>query len=188
MSSHLYKCNRSAFFLLSFIVYNGNRRAVFFDGIQNTGAVEVIPRYTKLRQLFAGKLRTVNAAENAGALAVLRQQAVAGSLAGSDAARILEQNGYDTGCCEHCVARLMKKLRKDGEFPHEIGLFLGYPPEDVQGFMELGPDCCKCTGCWKVYGDEAAAQRKFAQYKKCTRVYCDRWDKGADIERLAVNS
>ena len=82
----------------------------------------------------------------------------------------------------------MKKLRKDGEFPHEIGLFLGYPPEDVQGFMELGPDCCKCTGCWKVYGDEAAAQRKFAQYKKCTRVYCDRWDKGADIERLAVNS
>ena len=156
-----------------------------------TGKKELLESIRQLNLRLSGKGLRLMPLRFSGSKALLylyRPDMLRRDLAGSDAARILEQNGYDTGCCEHCVGRLMKKLRKDGEFPHEIGLFLGYPPEDVQGFMELGPDCCKCTGCWKVYGDEAAAQRKFAQYKKCTRVYCDRWDKGADIERLAVNS
>lgn len=109
-------------------------------------------------------------------------------LSGADAARILRQQGYNTDSCEQCVVHLAKKLRSQEEFPHEIGLFLGYPAEDVCGFMEKGPDCCKCTGCWKVYGDEEAAKKKFAQLKNCTRVYRDQWAKGADIERLTVSS
>ena len=100
---------------------------------------------------------------------------------------LLWQLGYPSSCAA-CIVHLMKKLRTQDHFPHEIGLFLGYPPEDVCGFMEHGPDCCKCTGCWKVYGDEEAARKKFAQYKKCTRVYCDRWAKGTDIERLTVST
>lgn len=107
-------------------------------------------------------------------------------LSHSTAEEILRRNGYKTGNCEHCVAHLRKKLRQQGDFPHEIGLFLGYPPEDVCGFIEKGPGCCKCTGCWKVYGDEDAARKKFAQYKKCTQVYRDQWAKGKDIERLTV--
>lgn len=104
------------------------------------------------------------------------------------AAQLLQEHGYNTASCEHCVGHLIRKLRAQEEFPHEIGLFLGYPAEDVHGFITKGPDCCKCTGCWKVYGDEVAARKTFAQYKKCTRVYCDQWAKGKDIERLTVSS
>ena len=107
-------------------------------------------------------------------------------LSDAEAARLLQRHGYNTDSCEKCVLHLARKLRAQEEFPHEIGLFLGYPVEDVHGFIEKGPDCCKCTGCWKVYGDEEAAKKKFAQYKKCTRVYCDQWARGKDIERLAV--
>lgn len=102
------------------------------------------------------------------------------------AEELLRCHGYDTGSCEKCVVQLAKKLRRKEEFPHEIGLFLGYPPEDVHGFICQGPDCCKCTGCWKVYGDAEAAQKKFAQFKHCTKVYCAQWAKRKDIERLAV--
>lgn len=102
------------------------------------------------------------------------------------AEKLLRCHGYSTGSCEKCVLHLARKLRQKEEFPHEIGLFLGYPPEDVQGFICQGPECCKCTGCWKVYGDEEAAQKKFAQFKHCTRIYRERWAKGTDIERLAV--
>ena len=36
-------------------------------------------------------------------------------------------------------------------FPHEIGILLGYPLQDVIGFMEhAGQDCLIC-GYWKVY-------------------------------------
>lgn len=108
-------------------------------------------------------------------------------LSDAKAIRLLQQHGYHPDSCEQCVVQLAKKLREQEEFPHEIGLFLGYPVEDVHGFIEQGPDCCKCTGCWKVYGDEEAAKKKFTQYKKCTRVYCSRWAQGADIERLTVS-
>ncbi len=117
-----------------------------------------------------------------------RPKKLSEDLADSSAANLLKRCGYNTTSCEKCIVKLVQKLRQQEDFPHEIGLFLGYPPEDVCGFMEYGPDCCKCSGCWKVYGDEAAAQKKFAQYKKCTRVYCDLWAKGKDIERLTVST
>ncbi len=117
---------------------------------------------------------------------IYRPKKLSADLADTAAAEILERCGYESGSCEKCIVKLVQKLRQQKDFPHEIGLFLGYPPEDVCGFMEQGPDCCKCTGCWKVYGDEAAAQKKFAQYKKCTRVYCDQLAKGNNIERLTV--
>ena len=115
---------------------------------------------------------------------VYRPRKLTSDLSDSTAADILQKRGYCTGSCEKCVGQLAKKLRLEGEFPHEIGLFLGYPPEDVCGCLENRT--CKCVGCWKVYGDEAAAKKKFAQYKKCTSVYWNQWTKRKDIERLTV--
>ncbi|MBO5129835.1 MAG: DUF3793 family protein [Oscillospiraceae bacterium] len=124
--------------------------------------------------------------ENKALIYIYRPRKLTRDLADSDAANILRREGYDTGSCEKCVVKLVQKLRQDGVFPHEIGLFLGYPPEDVKGFIEKGPDCCKASGCWKVYGDEESAKKKFAQFKKCTQVYCDQWARGKGIDRLAV--
>ena len=119
---------------------------------------------------------------------IYRPKKLSADLSDSAAAQLLERNGYRTGSCETCLAQLVKRLQQQEEFPHEIGLFLGYPPEDVCGFMENKACNCKCVGCWKVYGDVEAAQKKFDQYRKCTRVYCDQWAKGKDIERLAVGN
>ena len=107
-------------------------------------------------------------------------------MADSQADQLLRSQGYKMGSCDFCVAQLRRRLACQEDFPHEIGLFLGYPVEDVRGFMEQGPDKCKCVGCWKVYGDPEAAQKVFAQYRKCTRVYQEQWTKGKDIERLTV--
>lgn len=116
-----------------------------------------------------------------------RPSMLSADLADAAAGELLARCGYASSRCGECVARLVRKLRTREDFPHEIGLFLGYPPEDVRGFMDFGPDCCKCTGCWKVYGDPEAAGKKFAQYKKCTRVYRDRWEKGRGLEQLTVS-
>lgn len=102
------------------------------------------------------------------------------------AEQILQERGYCTETTERCVVHLVKRLCEYEEFPHEIGLFLGYPPEDVHGFIENRADGFKCIGCWKVYGDAAAAEKTFAKYKKCTDVYCDRFAKGRSLERLTV--
>ena len=97
---------------------------------------------------------------------------------------ILQKAGYRCDGCQRCVARLIRRFREEGEFPHEVGLFLSYPPEDVKGFLEHRP--CKCVGCWKVYENEEAAKKIFAKYKACTRVYCRQLASGIDIERLTV--
>lgn len=117
---------------------------------------------------------------------VYRPKQLTADLSDDAAAQILVRKGYDSGSCEKYILRLARKLRQQEDFPHEIGLFLGYPPEDVCGFMENRACGCKCVGCWKVYGDEAAARKKFDQYKACTRAYRAQWAKGTDIERLTV--
>ena len=45
------------------------------------------------------------------------------------AAQLLAQAGYSCSGCEQCVVRLIRRLREGQEFPHEIGLFLSYPPK-----------------------------------------------------------
>ncbi len=102
------------------------------------------------------------------------------------ALNLLKECGYDNADPNKCICELINRFKNYQQFPHEIGLFLGYPPEDVKGFIENGAKCAKCVGCWKVYGDEEKAQKCFENYKKCTRIYKKLYSKGKPIERLAV--
>lgn len=99
---------------------------------------------------------------------------------------LLSEAGYTARSSEQCVAHLAKRFRENGEFPHEVGLFLSYPPQDVRGFIENHAVNYKCAGLWKVYGDVELAKRLFAQYRACTNIYCARWRAGADLSQLAV--
>ena len=107
-------------------------------------------------------------------------------LGDSQAHELLDKEGYSGLSPEKCIAELRRRLNSGGEFPHEIGLFLSYPPEDVRGFIECGGRECKCVGCWKVYGDEKAARCRFQQYRKCTSIYERAYKNGCALESLAV--
>jgi hypothetical protein len=65
-------------------------------------------------------------------------------------------------------------------------LFLGYPPEDVYGYIKNKGKSPKCTGHWQVYGDEKVALAKFKSFKQCTRIFCQMAALGFSIEELAV--
>ena len=91
-----------------------------------------------------------------------------------------EASLYETLCI------LRKRIIRGAEFPHEIGLFLSYPPEDVRGFIENRAQNFKRAGLWKVYGDEARAEALFRKFKKCTQIYCERWQSGSKMDELAV--
>ena len=68
------------------------------------------------------------------------------------------------------LAELLHRLASDKEFPHEVGLFLGYPLEDVKGFEKQGAKGFKYSGIWKVYGDTESAVHKMNLYKSCTEI------------------
>lgn len=117
---------------------------------------------------------------------VYRVSRIKEDLASQCAQSILEPLGYAVDSPNRCVAHLQKRFHSEETFPHEVGLFLSYPPEDVLGFIENKAQNAKCVGTWKVYGDEEAARKTFAKYKKCTEVYCACWQRGKPIEKLAV--
>lgn len=102
------------------------------------------------------------------------------------ARRLLREAGYGDLRPGRCLPHLMRRLAAKDAFPHEIGLFLGYPAEDVQGFIRHKGRHCKCAGCWKVYGDPLQAQRRFARFHLCTDNYCRRYAKGEALEQLVV--
>ncbi|MBE6883963.1 MAG: DUF3793 family protein [Ruminococcaceae bacterium] len=102
------------------------------------------------------------------------------------AVTLLKDRGYSWEYPNRCIVSLISRLHSTTDFPHEIGLFLGYPPEDVQGFIENGAQESKVSGCWKVYGDEESAKKTFEKYKKCTHEYTERLINGNTLEQLAV--
>lgn len=67
---------------------------------------------------------------------------------------------------------LIDKLQYN-EFPHEIGIFLGYPLKDVVGFMGYGNYKFYKTKYWKIYGDPEVSDKlynRFLQDRKIMRL------------------
>lgn len=98
----------------------------------------------------------------------------------------LSKYGYETEPLSDCLSLLSRRISSHMEFPHEIGLFLGYPLDDVKGFIEnKGKNSC-CSGCWKVYYNECEAKKQFARFEKCRRIYCDLFACGRSVLQLTV--
>ena len=126
-------------------------------------------------------------AENGAALIyIYRPRRLEEDLSDREVSDLLRGFGYRCETVSGCLQRLQARLRTGSSFPHEIGLFLGYPPEDVRGFIEHNAKDCKCSGYWKVYGDAEQAKKRFARYKKCTDVYLRQLGRGNTLDRLAV--
>ena len=103
------------------------------------------------------------------------------------AAQILNECGNTGRTPNSCVMQLIDRLRSERDFPHEVGLFLGYPPADVDGFMHRKADW-KLSGIWKVYDDVAGAARQFERCRRCTEVYLRCAMKGFSLDRLTVKN
>lgn len=117
---------------------------------------------------------------------VFRPSQLKSSLQEEASRDLLEERGYCSQNCSACLSHLIRRLSQSEDFPHEIGLFLGYPSEDVKGFIDNNAACAKCVGCWKVYGDEKKAQKQFERFKKCTRIYQQQWADGKPLTCLTV--
>lgn len=99
---------------------------------------------------------------------VYRPQMLYDYLSGKEARSILRKDGYpEEGNLQELLQHLKKRFEVRVEFPHEIGLFLGYPLEDVKGFQKYKGTESKLCGYWKVYGDVESAKRTFASFDRC---------------------
>lgn len=87
----------------------------------------------------------------------------------TDVFEYMERLGYKMDGVESLIDQLSLCLKIRKTFPHEIGVFLGYPLEDVEGFVENCGKNFKISGYWKVYGDMERAMAVFKQYDCCRK-------------------
>ena len=104
----------------------------------------------------------------------------------ADARSLLAAEGYDVSSIGRCLSHLIDRLEHAEEFPHEIGLFLSYPSEDVRGFIDNHAANYKYTGFWKVYGDVRKAKIQFSKYRRCTETYSRCLEHGRSFDDLCV--
>jgi len=126
--------------------------------------------------------------DNNALIYVYRKNKLIQTLSEGRVAAFLEGYGYSMFSSERMIVNLKKRLSDSIDFPHEIGIFLGYPLDDVVAFIENSGRNCKCLGYWKVYNNECEAMKTFERYKKCTNVYMNLYKKGIPVTRLAVAS
>lgn len=99
---------------------------------------------------------------------VYRRDRLAAQLARPEVRAQLGRDGYPVEESPAVLlAHLEARMADLENFPHEVGLFLGYPAADVEGFrLHRGRDYLY-SGAWKVYADVEGAKRSFLQYRRC---------------------
>ena len=122
-------------------------------------------------------------------LMVYRKSKLIKYLSLPEIAELLVDNGYPSGLalCEY-IEILKDRIKTNIEFPHEIGAFLGYPIEDIEGFIHHKNEGCIYIGCWRVYENAEPKIRLFERYNICRRNILQRVRSGktlADLFRAA---
>ncbi|MCK4258625.1 MAG: DUF3793 family protein [Halanaerobiales bacterium] len=83
--------------------------------------------------------------------------------------KILRRVGYPSKySLEGYVNNLLRRLNSD-EFPHEIGIFLGYPTKDVIGFMGHPSLKLVKTKGWQYYGNEKISKKRYESFLHARR-------------------
>ena len=88
----------------------------------------------------------------------------------------------------HFKKRFLEYEEEGREFPHEVGIFLGYPLWDIRAFMQNPRREAKLTGYWKVYYKVEKARAQFQKYDRCIALLQKRMEereKGAERKHIA---
>lgn len=80
--------------------------------------------------------------------------------------RFLRQLGYSEENDMREYLEILKRRYKEFNCPHELGIFLGFPLNDVKDFMNCKDKKCLSCGYWLVYNNLQESQEIFSKYDK----------------------
>lgn len=82
----------------------------------------------------------------------------------------LEEFGYENCSLEYVIEKLYIRFyefyNNKQSFPHELGIILNYPLDDIKGFIQNdGKEALACK-YWKVYSNVEESLKKFKEFDK----------------------
>lgn len=114
-------------------------------------------------------------------LLVYREKTMKVYLNSGEILDIMQGYGYKQSDKIIDYINILKSRMDMKNFPHEIGAFLGYPKDDVVGFIEnKGKNYTYC-GYWKVYGNREVAIKTFSLYDKIKSIVLSQLNTGRNL-------
>lgn len=147
--------------------------------------LSVVLKKTELsfRILYPGRERLV--------ILIYRETELKEYLEREEVMAFIDECGYETSDISKIfpvfVKRYMRYMELKQDFPHELGLFLGYPIEDVEGFIKENGKNYLYSGYWKVYKDAELKIRLFKNYERVQTEIVRLLYEGLDIMDIITN-
>lgn len=168
--------------------------APILKGSKAACIVTVKPReFSVIRDMLRNtglSYRLLKTGKNYSILYLYREKRLCEYMRQAGVTEFLKEYGYYKASIEEMLDILSDRilLYGDGkmEFPHEIGIFLGYPIGDVKGFIENEGKNFVYSGYWKVYENAAEAMRLFRQYDMERETAVREVIRGLSIREVAV--
>ncbi len=103
----------------------------------------------------------------------------------------LEAFGYgnmdENRTLEKLSRRYTLHMESDAQFPHELGLFLGYPLQDVYSYIIHNGKGFIFNGYWKVYSRPEEAKKTFEMFDRVTEEMLSRAISGENLPDIIKN-
>ncbi len=145
-----------------------------------------IERLGEMLEVKKLKFKVMSRNEQRALVYVYRPNMLEKSIREQNVENFLKIYGYSEFNLDKILFRLEERINQSAGFPHEIGIFLGYPLNDVVGFINNNGKKSKCAGYWKVYCNEDEAVRIFKRYSRCREIYEKLWKNGKSVIQLTV--
>lgn len=121
---------------------------------------------------------------------LFRKEQLESFLAIEEVRRVFTGEGYTSFSTESilkCFRDRYTAYRTAGaDFPHEMGLLLGYPVEDVIGFMKNDGSNYLYSGYWKVYEKPDEKRKLFKQFEYAREELLRMLAKGISIREITA--
>lgn len=112
-------------------------------------------------------------------------------LSGREVRQLLCDMGYGDVDNSSLLCIVQKKYeaytKNAGHFPHELGLLLGYPAEDVKGYMVNKGRNSLYTGYWQVYENPKEKINLFRKYELAKEHFIRLISQGVELTEIVGN-
>lgn len=146
---------------------------------------EKIKQVVQLFQKTKLYCRLLMVSEEKSAFLVYRKTELVSYLERAEVWALMEAFGYENRQLSKILKEFSRRytqyVQADGEFPHEMGLLLGYPVEDVVGFIQNEGENFLYSGYWKVYTNLSEALEHFERYNQAKETAVRMIYEGKDI-------
>ena len=163
-------------------IKTGNLFKIYLN--DNINLENLIDHYNRILNPFGIYLYTLYKTNTFALLYIYRLKYLIEDLSNLEVINFLKSYNYNPFSIDDCLDKLRNEFELKLKTPHEVGLFLGYPIEDVKGFINNLGKNYKLSGCWKVYDNVDECVKNFKSYKECKSRFEFLYSKGCPLESL----